>query len=114
MTTFQEKQFGQLRPANTTAVSIYSPGANITGIVKNIVIANTTATAETFRIFLDDNGATYDQTTSLFYDVAIDANSTIQLDVFYPMNDSTGNLAIRTSTASALTFTVFGSEVDTT
>ncbi len=75
-----------------------------------MMICNTTAGGETFRVFLDDNGTTYDQTTALFYDETIAANTTRQLDLAVYMNDPDGNLAVRTSANSALTFTVFGIE----
>lgn len=106
----REKQLGQLRPADTTAASLYSP-AGETAIIKSIVVCNTTASAAAFRIFLDDNGTTYDQTTALFYDANINANETVEIDTYWPMNDSTGNLAVRTDTGSALTFTAFGAVI---
>jgi len=109
--TLQEKQLGQLRPANTTAASLYSPGAGVTAIVKSVWICNTTASPVTFRIFADDDGTTYDETTALFWDVTVEGNTTIELDTFMALNDATGNLAVRTSVASALTFTAFGAEV---
>lgn len=107
----QEKQLGQLRPANTTAASLYSPGANTTTIIKSIVVCNQTASSAKFRIFIDDDGTTYDETTALFFDITIGANSTDQIDTFYAMNNSSGNLAVRTDTNSALTFTCFGTEI---
>ncbi len=107
----QEKQLGQLRPANTTAASLYSPAASTTAVIKTIVICNTSGTATTFRIFQDDNGTTYDETTALFWDHTIAADTTVQVDVFLAMNDSTGNLAVRTGTADALTFTCAGAEI---
>ena len=107
----QEKQLGQLRPANTTAASLYSPGSNTTTIIKSIVVCNQTASSAKFRIFVDDDGTTYDETTALFFDIVIGANSTDQIDTFYAMNASAGNLAVRTDTNSALTFTAFGVEI---
>ncbi len=107
----QEKQLGQLRPANTTAASLYSPGASTTAIIKSIVVCNQTASAAKFRIFLDDDGTTYDESTALFFDITIGANSTDQIDTFYAMNDANGNLAVRTDTNSAITFTAFGVEI---
>jgi hypothetical protein len=107
----QEKQLGQVRPANTTAASLYSPDANTTGIAKNLVICNTTTATAKFRIFVDDDGSTYDQTTALFYDVTILGNQTIQIDMFTPIDNAAGNIAVRTSIANALTFTLFGAEV---
>lgn len=108
---FQEKQLGQNRINSTTATSIYSPGASTTAIIKAVTICNQTAIAATFRLFLDDDGTTYDQTTSLYYDVAIGANTTVLIDTYWPMNDANGNLATRSGTANALTFTVFGVEI---
>jgi hypothetical protein len=107
----QEKQLGQLRPVNTTAASLYSPGTNVTGIAKNLIVANTTATQATFRVFVDDDGTTYDETTAIFFDVPLLGNTTVQIDVFVAMDDPTGNFAVRTDTNDALTFTLFGAEV---
>lgn len=109
--TLQEKQLGQLRPANTTAASLYSPGTGVTAIVKSLYIANTTGGSVTFRIFVDDDGTTYDETTALFWDTTIAGGTTVELDTFLALNDSSGNLAVRTSSANALTFTAFGAEV---
>jgi hypothetical protein len=107
----QEKQLGQSRPGSTTAVSLYSPGAGVTAIIKAVFVSNTTSATATFRIFVDDDGTTYDETTALFWDVTIPGNTTVELDSFLAMNDSAGNIAVRTDTASALTFTAFGAEV---
>ncbi len=105
-----EKQLGQLRPANTTAASLYSPTSGNT-IIKSVVVCNTSGVAATFRIFADDDGTTYDETTALYWDVAIAADTTIQVDTFWAMNNSSGNLAVRTDTNNALTFTAFGTEI---
>ncbi len=104
------KQLGQSRPANTTAVSIYSPGASTETVIHNIVVSNTSASSAAYRICVDDNGTTYDETTAMFWDVSLGANSTDILELKICMNNSTGNLSVRTDTASALTFTVNGEE----
>jgi len=107
----QEKQLGQLRPADANAASIYSPGADTTAIVRNITVANLTANALTFSIFHDDDGTTYDETTALFFTVRIEKNQTVQLTAYAAMNNSSGNLAVQTSVANAINFTVYGAEV---
>lgn len=104
------KQLGQNRPANTTAVSLYSPGASTETIIKTLIVCNTSVSSAKFRIFVDDNGTTYDETTALYYDCPLAANSTLAIELNLLMNDQTGNLAVRTNTANALTFTAFGSE----
>ena len=105
------KQLGQLTPANTTAASLYSPAASTETLVKSIVICNTSSGAVTYRVFHDDDGTTYNTTTALYYDVSLAANTSIVLEFNLVMDDSTGNLAIRTSVADDLTFTCYGAEI---
>jgi hypothetical protein len=107
----QEKQLGQLRPANTNAASIYSPASGVTAIIKNITVCNTTANNVVFSIYHHETGTTYDQTTALYYQVTIQKNQTLTLTAFMAMKTAGGNLAVQTGTASALTFTVYGAEV---
>ena len=111
MTTgFTIKQLGQLRPANTTAASIYSPASGVNTDVKTLVVCNQTAGAADYRIFHDDDGTTYDETTALFYDVTLSANATDIIPLNIGMDDDSGNIAIRTDTNDALTFTLYGAE----
>lgn len=106
-----EKVLGQIRPSDTNPVSLYSPGANKSIIIKSVYVCNTSGIAATFRIFLDDNGTTYDESTALFWDTSIGPDTTVELDTFISMNDQTGNLGVRSSNANALTFTAFGAEI---
>jgi len=108
---FQEKQLGQARAADTNPVSVYSPDPSTTAIISSIRVCNTTASSAKVRIFIDDDGTDYDETTALYYDVAIAGNSTLSIDTFFAMNNPLGNLAYRTDTNNALTITVFGAEV---
>lgn len=107
----QEKELGQSRPSDTTATSLYSPATGVTAVIRNIFVCETSGTNRTFRIFCDKDGTTYDQTTALYYDVAITANTTTQLTTYIVLNNSSGNLAVRTSSGSALTFTAYGAEI---
>lgn len=104
------KQLAQVRPANTTAVSAFSPDLNDRITIVNIIICNTTVVPAKYRIFLDADGTTYDESTAIAYDVSLPGNSTTAFEVDLYMNKSTGNLAVRTDTANALTFTVNGIE----
>ena len=108
---FAEKQLGQRRDADTSTHSIYSPAANVVGIVKTIVLCNTTVDVATISIFMDDDGTTYDKSTAIMYEVPIAANSTTQLDGFYPMNNSSGNIACQQGTSGAICVSVFGAEI---
>ena len=104
------EQLGQLRPANTTAASLFSPTSGEV-LVKSVIVANTSGAAATFRLFHDDNGTTYDETTALAWDVNIPADSVATVELNIMMDDASGNLAVRTNTNDALTFTCYGSVV---
>jgi hypothetical protein len=108
----QEKQFGQARPSDINAVSIYSPvSSGTTGIVLFINICNVTTSPANYSIYQDDNGSTYSENTAIHYNQTIAAETTVQLQVWLPMNDINGNLGVQTSIANALTFTVSGTEM---
>ncbi len=104
------KQLGQLRPANTTAATIYSPGSSTESIVRTITVCNLTASAVDYSIFDDDDGTTYDESTALYFNVSLAAKATENIEVRIAMNDPNGNLAVKTETSSALNFTCFGEE----
>jgi len=108
--TLQEKQLGQLRMSTTSAESIYSPAANVTGIVLQINICNTTGSAALYSIYQDDDGSTASEVTVLHFEQSIPAKTTIQIKGWYPMNNISGNLLAQTSIANALTVTVHGTE----
>jgi len=63
--------------ATTVAVSVYQPGANLIGVIKQFIVANTTATTTTYRIFMDINGLVFDADSSIFWDVSIPGSSHI-------------------------------------
>lgn len=104
------KILGQLRPADTNAASIYSPAAGTIGIISTIIVCNTTGSTAAYSIFLDDDGTTYDESTALYFGVNLAANTSDKIQTYIPMDDSSGNIAVKTGTSSALTFSVFGTE----
>lgn len=104
------KQLGQGTPPDTTAVSIFSPDRRDRFTIENIIICNTATFTTTYRIFIDNDGTTYDKTTAIAYDITLAANTTDFIEVNLYMSDPAGNLAVRTSSGNALTFTVNGSD----
>jgi hypothetical protein len=102
------QQLGQARENSTNAVSVYSPGASEEAIIKSIIVANTSGADATVRIFVDDDGTTYDESTAIAWDVTIPADSVWDFETTICMNDATGNLAYRSSVSNALTVTVNG------
>ena len=108
---FQEKQLAQARENSTNAVSVYSPAASTTAIIKTIFLCETSGAAVTYRLFVDDDGSTYDQSTAIAYDVDLLANEMLEIQTFIAMDDSSGNFAYRSSVANAITITLFGAEI---
>ena len=108
---FQEKQLAQARENSTNAVSVYSPAASTTAIIKMLTVCNQSGGSVTFRLFVDDDGTTYDETTAIYYDVSVPPGVPFERNVFIPMNNSSGNIAYRSSVANALTITLFGAEI---
>ena len=103
------QQLGQLRPANTTAASLYSPPSTHRVLITQITICNTTAGIEEYSIYHDEDGTTYDASTALTQDESIAANTSIYLvGLEIWLNDAAGNLAVDTSANSAITFTCYG------
>lgn len=105
------KQLGQTRPAGTSAASIYSPAPNVHAELLLLVVNENAGATPNFQVFHDEDGTTYDQTTSLFFNNALTANETklINLSGIW-MRNSAGNFAIRTSVALQITFTLYGIE----
>jgi hypothetical protein len=79
-------------------------------IVKRIIICNTTGADAAFDVFHDDDGTTYDASTQLYFNNTVTAGLTRVLDdeLFV---DSSGNIAVATDKTAALTFTLYGEEV---
>lgn len=105
---------GQLRPANTTAATLYT--ATLKSEVTRILIANTTGSAATFRLFHDDDGTTMDETTALVWDNSIAAGAYVDLQAYLDGAGITiaagGSLGCRSGTGNALTFSVYAVVLD--
>lgn len=112
-----EKMLGQAA-ATASAVSLYSPAANTTGIIRTICIGLLATTASrTLTFYLDNDGTTYDATTTLLvWRTSSDpdgnkAQHSEIINCFIPMNNSSGNLAIKASDVSTFVVTVMGVEI---
>lgn len=100
------QQLAQHIEYSTSAVSVYSPGANET-VQVFVKISNISPENVKCSVFHDDNGTTYNETTAIIYEMMIQPGAILELDHIY-MNDSTGNLAVQSDTSGALNVTVYG------
>lgn len=106
-----EKQLGQARENSTNAVSVYSPPVSTNTIIKCITLCNTTSGNETFSLYMDDDGTTYNESTAKYFDFPLTAKDTLVINTYWAMNNSSGNLAYKVSAANAITITVDGAEI---
>ena len=107
--SFITGQLFQARENSTNPVSVFSPGASEQVEITRIVFANTTADDVLIRLFNDDDGTTYDETTALIWDLKIPVGAFFPYCAGVDMSDATGNLAYRSSVANAVTITGYGS-----
>lgn len=110
MATSTYKILGQSAPTNTSNADLITVGAAKSQVVSTLVIANTTATTATARVFVRIAGAAAATSNAILYDTSIDGNSITALTLGITLA-ATDVITIRTGTANALTFTAFGSEL---
>lgn len=99
----------QARPSTTDPTQIYQPADGRQAVAYLLIVCNLSSSARTFRVFLDADGTTYDESTAIFYDRSLGSNETRTLQINLKMNSSS-NLAVRSSSASDVTFTLFAVE----
>lgn len=101
----------QVRPATTAAVTAFTASQLPTEIT-TIKACNTSGAARTCRIFHDDDGSTYDESTALYWDIDIPANKTLEISAeaektgIYVAKD--GTIGVRSDAASGITFSMYG------
>ena len=104
------KILGQSAPANTNNADLITVGTGKQQIISTLVIANTTASTATFRVFSRIAGAAAGTANAIAYDVSISANATQALTLGITLS-ATDVLTVRSNTSNALTFTAFGTEL---
>ena len=76
MATTATRKNAQNSPAAATDTALYTVPASTDTVVACLVVANTNATAQKYRVHHRLLGAAVAQTNALFYDVSIPANTT--------------------------------------
>lgn len=104
------KILGQTEPGTTSNADLYTVPASTEAIVSTIVVANTSGTDTTFRIFVRDGGVTAATGNAIAYDTAISANSQAAFTLGLTLS-ATDVITVQSATGAALTFSAFGSEL---
>ena len=103
------KVLGQNDLPATTLTDVYTVPAATETVICTIIIANRTATAETFRLAIRPNGATVSDEHYIAYGVPIAANDSTTLTLGITL-DATDVLSVWAS-AVDLSVNVFGTEI---
>lgn len=103
------KQLAQSNVASTSETTVYTVPTGSNCIIKQIVVANVTASAATSSISIVASGGTAGVTNRISEQVSIPANSSITYDLAEVMA-SGGFISVKQGTASALTTTISGVE----
>ena len=103
------KVLGQNDLPATTMTDVYTVPASTETVISTIIIANRTASAETFRIDIRPNGATLSDEQYIAYDVPIAANDSTTFTLGITL-DAADVLSVYAS-AVDISVNVFGAEI---
>lgn len=112
----KKRVLGQVRPAGTSNTTLYAPNAGFIGSVLKLYVCNNTGGAVACRVFVDEDGTTFDESTAIAWDKSVGANDFIVIEGLVVTGKkhsiaSGGAIGVRSATGNALTFTAFGYEV---
>lgn len=112
--SFVEKVLVQAKNVGTGAESIYTPPAGTIAIIKNIFIhagAHASPANILVSLFIDDDGTTYDASTAIMWEHEITYGRSEPISCYFPMNNSSGNFAIKVNKADSCSISLFGVEI---
>jgi hypothetical protein len=104
------KVLGQSAPADTNNANLYTVPASTEAVISSLIIANTTGTAATCRVFVRINAAAAAASNAILYDASVAANSVATFTLGITV-DATDVITVQSGTANALTFHAYGSEI---
>jgi hypothetical protein len=104
------KTLGQVDLTTTSLTDLVTVGAGKEVIISTIVIANRTASADSFRIAIRTDGDAVSNKHYVAYDVPVAANDSTTLTLGISMV-ATDVLSVKATTADRLSINVFGAEI---
>lgn len=103
------KVLGQAAPLTGNATTLYTVPSSTETVVSSIVICNRGATNSSYRVAVRPDGAILDNEHYLFYDVAIDRNSTQAPTLGLTLD--AGDVITVYANSSDISFSAFGTEI---
>ena len=103
------KVLGQLIPAATTLIAVYTVPAATQAVVSSIMVCNQEATAKTFRVSIAVAGAADNEKQYILFDHALDGNTSFEVTIGITLA-ATDVIRVYSS-ATKTSFNVFGVEI---
>ena len=104
------KVLGQKSPAATTDFNLYTVSGSKQTIINCITVANRDANSATYRISVRPDGATLTTDHYLAYDVQVDSNASVALNLGITLD--TNDVLTVQSSSGLVTFNAYGVEID--
>jgi len=101
---------GQQDLTTTNLTDIYTVGSGKETVISTIIIANRTASADSFRIAIRTGGDPISNEHYIAYDVPVAANDSTTLTLGITV-EATDVVSVKALAASALSVNIFGAEV---
>jgi len=104
------KVLAQAHLTSTSDTNIYTVPAATESVISTIVVANITASADTFNLAIRPDGETLANKHYIAKEVPIAANDSTTLTLGITM-DASDVITATAATANALSFNIFGTEI---
>lgn len=104
------KILGQTAPANTSNADLYTVPADTQTVVSTLFVTNVTGTDATCRVYIRKDGAAASDSNALVKDGTVVKNDFKAVTTGITL-DAGDVITVQSGTGSALTFQLFGSEV---
>jgi len=104
------KSLGQLDLTTTALTTLYTCPSSTETVISTVIIANRTATADSFRLAIRTDGDAISNKHYIAYDVPVAANDSTTLTLGITVK-ATDVVSVQATTADRLSINAFGAEV---
>jgi hypothetical protein len=104
------KSLGQLDLTTTALTTLYTCPSSTETVVSTVIIANRTASADSFRLAIRTDGDAISNKHYIAYDVPVAANDSTTLTLGITVK-ATDVISVQATTADRLSINAFGAEV---
>ena len=104
------KSLGQLDLTTTALTTLYTCPSSTETVISTVIIANRTASADSFRLAIRTDGDAISNKHYIAYDVPVAANDSTTLTLGITVK-ATDVISVQATTADRLSINAFGAEV---